>query len=161
MEKKLSVALEQLGEICYKIVRGNITENSFEILYTKEEKEPGTQKPVNDIEGLSGLWDLWLSSEEVYQEDLEDFRQYVNLSFVSAFMRKYHGSEKYDMDFRCLQNGRYKPVHLMIVAAEDYTDENQAIYIFLMNVGGKLREDYVRFDDLLRGLSENYSAIYS
>ena len=160
MEKKLSVALEQLGEICYKIVRGNITENSFEILYTKEEKEPGTQKPVNDIEGLSGLWDLWLSSEEVYQEDLEDFRQYVNLSFVSAFMRKYHGSEKYDMDFRCLQNGRYKPVHLMIVAAEDYTDENQAIYIFLMNVGGKLREDYVRFDDLLRGLSENYSAIY-
>ena len=155
MEKKLSAALEQFGEICYKIVRGNITENTFEILYTKEEEEP-----VNDMEGLSELWDSYLIGGEVYKEDLEDFRQYANLPFISEFMRKYHGSEKYDMDFRCLQDGVYQPIHIAVVAAEDYTDDNQTIYIFLINAGSKLREDYVRFDDLLRGLSENYGAIY-
>lgn len=158
MEKTLSAALKQFGEICYKIVKGNITKDTFEILHIKENKEPG--KSLNDSESLSGLWASCLIDEQVYPEDKEDFRQYVNLPFISEFLRKYHGSEKYDLDFRYLQNGEYKPVHLEIVAAEDYTDENQTVYIFLLNAGGKLREDYVRFDDLLRGLSENYSAIY-
>ena len=156
MEKTLSAALKQFGEICYKIVKGNITKDTFEILHIKENKEPG--KSLNDSESLSGLWASCLIDEQVYPEDKEDFRQYVNLPFISEFLRKYHGSEKYDLDFRYLQNGEYKPVHLEIVAAEDYTDENQTVYIFLLNAGGKLREDYVRFDDLLRGLSD--SAIY-
>lgn len=160
MEKTLSAALKQFREICYKIVRGNITENTFEVLHTKDEEESERQKPVNEPEGLSELWDLDLTAEKVYQEDLEDYRQYVNLPFIAEFMRRYHGSEKYDIEFRYLYKGAYRPIHLVVVAAEDYTDENQTIYIFLMNAGGKLREDYVCFDDLLRGLSENYSAIY-
>lgn len=160
MEEKLSLALEQFGKMCCRIVKGDITNDTFEILYVGEIKALDLKNSVNYSEGLSGLCNSFLLGGEVYQEDLADFKQYVNLEFISDFMRKYHGREKYDIDFRCLQDGIYKPIHLEIVAAEDYTDEVQTIYIYLMCAGDKLREDYVRFDDLLRGLSENYSAIY-
>ncbi len=160
MDKKLLTALEQFGKMCCRIVKGNITNDTYEILYVGEIKELESNNPVNYSEGLSGLWNSFLLGGEVYQEDLADFKQYVNPEFISDFMRKYHGKEKYDIDFRCLQDGIYKPVHLEIVAAEDYTDEVQTVYIYLMCAGNKLREDYVRFDELLRGLSENYSAIY-
>ena len=63
MEKTLSAALKQFGEICYKIVKGNITKDTFEILHIKENKEPG--KSLNDSESLSGLWASCLISDSM------------------------------------------------------------------------------------------------
>lgn len=160
MDKKLSAALEQFGEKCYRIVKGNITDDTFEILKSGAVDGQDAEKPIGYEEGLTGLWNSYLLGGEIYHEDLADYMQYVNLEFISDFLRKYHGKEKFEIDFRCRHKNAYKPVHLEVVAAEDYTDEQQTIYIFLMSAGNKLREDYVRFDDLLRGLSENYGAIY-
>ena len=160
MNKKLSAALEQFGEKCYRIVKGNITDNTFEIIKAEAVEAQDTKNSICYKEGLTEFWNSYLLGEEVYHEDLADYMQYVNLEFISDFLRKYHGKEKFEIDFRCRHNNAYKPVHLEVIAAEDYIDERQTIYIFLMSSGNKMREDYVRFDDLLRGLSENYGAIY-
>lgn len=160
MKKEYLAALEQYGKNCFRIVKGNITDNSFEVLHRTGESDINHKNPMESINGLEELWNSYLLDGDIYQEDLADFRQYVNLHFVSEYLKKYHGQEKFEIAFRCRQNQVYKPLQLEVVAAEDYTDENQSIYIFLMNAGNKLREDYVRFDELLRGLSENYGAIY-
>lgn len=160
MDKKISVALEQFSKKCFAIVKGDITNNTFEIIKGRFAKSLDKENALCYEDGLSGLWSSYLLNGKVYHEDLADCMQYVNLEFISDFMRKYHGKEKFEIDFRYRHHKTFKPVHLEVIAAEDYTDELQTIYTFIMSAGNKLREDYVRFDDLLRGLSENYGAIY-
>ena len=101
MDKKLSAALEQFGEKCYRIVKGNITDDTFEILKSGAVDGQDAENPIGYEEGLTGLWNSYLLGGEVYHEDLADYMQYVNLEFISDFLRKYHGKEKFEIDFRC------------------------------------------------------------
>ena len=99
MDKKLSAALEQFGEKCYRIVKGNITDNTFEILKSGAVDGQDTEKTIRKEEGLTGLWNFYLLGGEVYHEDLADYMQYVNLEFISDFLRKYHGKEKFEIEY--------------------------------------------------------------
>lgn len=144
----------------YKIIKANMTDDTFEFVSFDGEPDLTGECHLDMEHGFRALWESYVRTGNVFHEDVADFCEYVNVDFVSEFMRRYGGSEPFEMDFRYLVGEELHPVHMMILAAEDYANDHQSIYIFLQNVGAKMREDYVRFDDLLRGLSENYEAIY-
>lgn len=153
-------ASELFLKYCYKILKADLANDSYAFIKNAEEFDEDLVHPMEYKKGLSALWESYASGSHIYSEDMTDFKAYVNVPFVSEFFRRYHGAEIYQVDFRLKVQGEYRPIHLEIIATEEYTDERQIVYIFLRDAGTKLQEDYVHFNELLRGLSENYGAIY-
>lgn len=153
-------ALEQYGRYCFLILKADLTNDTYGVIQEKNMGNPVLEDSVEMKPGLKELWDSYVASGGIFSEDLADFHEYVNISFVSDFFRRYHGKESFEINFRINRDGEYQPVHLDILAAEEYTNEHQIVYLYFKGVGNKLKEDYIHFDELLRGLSENYGAIY-
>lgn len=160
MNEKLLLALTALEGSFYKIIRANLTDNTYEFVQFEGELQLTSNYGLDRDHGFRALWESYVRGGNVSHEDLADFCEYVNLDFVSEFMKKYGGRESFEMKISCQIDNRMRPVHIIILAAEDYTDDHQSIYVFFRSVGVKMHEDYIQFDDLLRGLSENYEAIY-
>lgn len=152
--------LEQIIQSCYLVVKVNLTDDTFIILNNELEKLKGLGNDHESHSGFRKLWDTYAKSEFVYAEDVLDFIEYVNISFICQFLSKYQGQESYETQFRYKVGDAYKPIHLEIVPAEDYSEEQQNVYMLIKQTGSKMVQDYVHFDGLLRGLSENYGAIY-
>lgn len=144
---------------CSKVLWADLTNNTFTYLVgTPSGRED--EASSGEKEGLSGFWESYVSGGYVYPEDLPVVREYVNVPFVSEFFRRHHGRELFETEFRYQLGGEYRPIRLSIIAAEDYRDDHQLVYVSLREAGKRLEESYVQFDELLRGLSENYGAIY-
>ena len=152
--------LEQIIQSCYLVVKVNLTDDTFIILNNELGKLKGLWNDHESHSGFRKLWDTYAKSEFVYAEDVLDFIEYVNISFICQFLSKYQGQESYETQFRYKVGDVYKPIHLEIVPAEDYSEEQQNVYMLIKQTGSKMVQDYVHFDALLRGLSENYGAIY-
>lgn len=152
--------LEQIIQSCYLVVKVNLTDDTFIILNNELGKLKGLENDHESHSGFRKLWDTYAKSEFVYAEDVLDFIEYVNISFICQFLSKYKGQESYETQFRYKVGDVYKPIHLEIVPAEDYSEEQQNVYMLIKQTGSKMVQDYVHFDALLRGLSENYGAIY-
>mgnify|MGYP004642726001 FL=1 len=152
--------LEQIIQSCYLVVKVNLTDDTFIILNNGLGKLKGLGNDHESHSGFRKLWDTYAKSEFVYAEDVLDFIEYVNISFICQFLSKYQGQESYETQFRYKVGDAYKPIHLEIVPAEDYSEEQQNVYMLIKQTGSKMAQDYVHFDALLRGLSENYGAIY-
>lgn len=152
--------LEQITKNCYKIVKANLSEDTYCVIDMELDGEKESNGDFVVKPNFCRTWDSYVDSAKVYPEDVSDFTEYVNIRFFSDFLRKYHGEETYEFQYRYMLEDEYRPIHLEVVPAEDYSDEQQNVYIFLKKVGWKMYEDYVHFGDLLRGLSENYGAIY-
>jgi len=153
--------LEQIIQNCYLVVRVNLTDDTFIILNSGLEKAKGLVGSDHELHsGFRKIWDSYAKSEFVYSEDVLDFTEYVNIPFICQFLSKYQGQESYETQFRYKIGDIYKPLHLEIIPAEDYSEEQQIVYMFIKKTSSKMVQDYVHFDTLLRGLSENYGAIY-
>lgn len=152
--------LEQIIQSCYLVVKVNLTDDTFIILNNELGKLKGLWNDHESHSGFRKLWDTYAKSEFVYAEDVLDFIEYVNISFICQFLSKYQGQESYETQFRYKVGDAYKPIHLEIVPAADYSEEQQNVYMLIKQTGSKMAQDYVHFDALLRGLSENYGAIY-
>lgn len=152
--------LEQIIQSCYLVVKVNLTDDTFIILNNGLGKLKGLGNDHESHSGFRKLWDTYAKSEFVYAEDVLDFIEYVNISFICQFLSKYQGQESYETQFRYKVGDAYKPIHLEIVPTEDYSEEQQKVYMLIKQTGSKMAQDYVHFDALLRGLSENYGAIY-
>ncbi|MCI5857705.1 MAG: EAL domain-containing protein [Agathobacter sp.] len=153
-------ALEQIIQNCYLVVKVNLTDDTFIILNSEMEKRGEGEVDHKLRHGFQKIWDSYARRELVYNEDVLDFIEYVNVPFIRRFLSKYQGAESYETQFRYKVRDGYKPLHLEIIPAEDYSEEQQNVYMFIKKTSSKMIQDYVHFDTLLRGLSENYGAIY-
>lgn len=145
-----------IKKCCYSILKANISKNTYQIIW----KGSFCKNKETRAGNLRRLCDKYLNKDIIYDEDLVDFLEYVNLDFISAFLRKYNGKENYLIEIRRKIKGEYKPISLEFVPACDYSNDDQNVYIVVKMAGNKLKEDYVRLSDLLLGLSENFGAIY-
>lgn len=152
--------LDQIIHSCYLVVRVNFTDDTFIVLNSELEVVKGLQISHKPCSGFRQIWDSYAKLELIYPEDVLDFTEYVNVPFICRFLSRYQGKEAYETQFRYKVRGTYKPLHLEIIPAEDYSEEQQTAYLFIKKTSSKMYQDYVHFDTLLRGLSENYGAIY-
>lgn len=145
---------------CSKVLRADLTNDTYTYMVgTPSGRENAAAS--GETESLSKFWDSCVFGGYVYPEDQPVVRDYVNVPFVSEFFRRHHGGELFETEFRYKLDGEnYRLIRLLIIAAEDYRDDHQIVYVFLRETGRRLEEGYVLFDELLRGLSENYGAIY-
>lgn len=148
-----------LLKICNKVIEADLTDDTFSYVMGAPSPLGGDVRP-EEIEKLSVFWETYVSGGFVYLEDQPVVREYINVPYVSAFFRRHHGAELFEMEFHYKIDGVYRPIRMLIIAADDYRDDQQHVYIILREEGKRLDEGYVYFDELLRGLSENFRVIF-
>lgn len=148
-----------LLKFCNKVMEADLTDDTFSYVMGAPSPLGGGVRPEKTGK-FSEFWEAYLNGGFVYQGDLPVVSEYVNVPYVSGFFRRSHGAELFEIGFHYKIDGAYRPIRMMIVAAEDYRDDHQHVYIFLREEGKRLEESHVYFDELLRGLSENYRVIF-
>lgn len=159
MSDPLLLALTRIGNQYDKILLVNLTKGTYSNIFLgKGEGDEGTL--LNENQELEELWKKDFSPELIYSEDRRSVEKLVNTEYLRRFFSAYHGAEYYWVRFRRLTGGEYRPYRLEAFPAENYSDDNQLIYLYFMDLSGKLYQESNYLGELLQSLSENFESIY-
>lgn len=112
-----------------KILKINITEDSYQIVnmdINEQTKDKGFSNKISE----------WLSNfgttGQVHPEDLEEYLSKTNLAYMSS----YFGRNKTSLNvfYRRKYGDVYKQVMMEIIPANDYSDDNQSLYLYVKNI---------------------------
>ncbi len=160
MSDTLISVLMQFSKYFHKIIKANLTEDTYTFLRNEKAMEGDLTAPVVEGQGFAKLWDSYYRGAMVLADDRADFNQYFELGHIREFFWKYHGRERYWLRFRRRVRGEYQPIRLEVIPAEDYRDDNQSVILLMQDLSGKMYEEKNYLEELLQCLSENYEAIY-
>lgn len=122
----------RLIETFEKILKVNLTQDTFEIIKFNS---------LNDTDAASTCTRIseWFSAfaldSNVYSEDISTFKKYTSLSYLREFFKK---SDNHWVQYRRLFGSEYYWSEMLMITAEDYTDDNQ------LELLKKLGCDYVQ-----------------
>ncbi len=111
-----------------KILKINITEDSYQIANMKEEEK-------NEAHGFSDKISVWLHdfgvSGQVHPEDLEEYLKRTD----TEFMKEYFKSNTTLLIFYRRRYGEtYKRVMMEIIPANDYAEDNQSLFLYVKDL---------------------------
>jgi EAL domain-containing protein (putative c-di-GMP-specific phosphodiesterase class I)/CheY-like chemotaxis protein len=159
MSDPLMLALTRIGNQYDKILLVNLTKGTYSNVFLG--KNEGDMRAVLDENlDLEELWKQEFSPELIYSEDRRSVEKLVNTKYLQQFFATYHGEEYYWVRFRRLTGGEYRPYRLEAFQAENYSDDNQLVYLYFMDLSGKLYQESTYLGELLQSLSENFESIY-
>ena len=152
---------EVANHIYHKILRGNLSTDSFSIVKVDDEE-------IQEMrEYLTSLTDWFFGIAKcgyVYEDDIERYENFVHFDHVKAELKK--GAKKLSCIYRRKAGDGYRWHHLEIVPDFDYTDENQKVMICLKDIHdtfkeGLAREEVnIRNQEIINALGETNFAIY-
>ena len=152
---------EVANHIYHKVLRGNLTTDSFSVVKVDEEE---IQKIREYMTSLSD-WFLGIAkSGYVYEEDIERYENFVHFDNLKAELKK--GTKKLSCIYRRRYGDQYRWHHLEIVPDFDYTDDNQKVMICLKDIHDTFREGLareevnIRNQEIINSLGETNFAIY-
>ncbi len=158
MTDSLSMALSRIGNQYRKVLMVNLTKGTYSTIYTSKEEE-GSPYVGEDL-FLALLWQQEFERDIIFPDDRANVEKLVNMDYLRKFFAKYHGEEYYWVRYRKLEDGEYHPYRLEAFLAEDYSDDNQKIYMYFMDLNGQLYRESSYLGDLMQSLSENYECIF-
>lgn len=124
------VAFNAMCNSYTKILRVNLTEDSFEIIQV-DEGELIVER------GYSGTISGWLAefakAEQVHPEDKEHYLRYTALDYLREYF--YAGKKQYSITYRRLINGKFSKVMMEIIPAPDYKDSDQKVFLYVKDIG--------------------------
>ena len=116
-----------------KILRVNLTEDSYTIIRLEEQEINNPNRP----EKISQWLQTFGISPRIYDDDREIFQKATKLDKLRDFFKDQgrHYSFYYRRDIK----GEFKYVMMEIIAAHDYTDEQQIVYLLVKDIGKKIK----------------------
>ena len=159
MTDVLSMALSKIGNQYHKILLVNLTKGVYSCVYAGKDSEEQVDPP-GETRFLAELWNSEFEREMIYPDDRNNLEKLVNVSYMRKFFAEFHGDEYFWVRYRKLVGEEYHPYRLEAFPAEDYSDDNQKIYLYFMDLNGKLYQESNYVGELLQSLSENYESIY-
>ena len=152
---------ETTNYIYYKVLRANITTDSFEIIKSDGED-------VLDAEEAPRSLSEWFESIAlkgyIYEEDIERYRKFVKNERLRRKLQE--GRKMPSCIYRRKAGDRFRWHTLEIVPDYDYTDENQTVMIYVKDVhdvftdGLEREEVNIRNMEIINSLGETNFAIY-
>ncbi len=118
-----------LCKLYTKILKINITEDSHQVI----NMDMSEQTPEK---GFSGKISEWLSafgtSGQVHPDDLKGYLEKTDIQF----MREYFTGDKTSLSifYRRKYGNDYKQVMMEIIPANDYSESNQSLYLYVKNI---------------------------
>lgn len=145
----LQDALGLLLDNYHKIMRVNLTTDTFEEVGVREDEA----KEINQEAISLSEWFLnFAQSENIYDEDREEFIAFVNFKYLTQELEK---KKHVSMHYRRKSGDKYHWVSMEIKKTAEYTPQNQVLMIFVRDI----HEDFV--GQLDKFLENTLKAIYS
>ncbi len=152
---------EVANHIYHKVLRGNLTTDSYAIVKADEEE-------MRELRGhMASLTDWFLGVSKcgyIYEEDIERYEDFVRFDHAKAELKK--GVKKLSCIYRRKSGDRYRWHHLEVVPDFDYTDDNQKVMVCLKDIHDAFREGLareevnIRNQEIINTLGETNFAIY-
>ncbi len=123
-------ALEAVLSTFTKILKANLTDVSFSVIKISESE-------VNEERGFQTTISDWLRyfsiKKQVHPDDLAEYNAKTSLNYLRGYFKrsKQPLAVRYRRRF---DNGKFKWVIMEIVAAPEYTDENQIVFFYIKEI---------------------------
>lgn len=122
----LQEAHEVLCKLFYKIMKINITLDTYEIVSVNE----SSKSNENDYGNQISTWlCVFARSNQIYEDDLEEFLKKTDLAYLQKSFKS--GKKVVDVTFRMRLNDQIKSANMKFIPANDYTDEDQKLYLYI------------------------------
>ena len=120
-------ALKAVTSLYIEIVKINITKDSYKLIQSSRDQ---FIDEVENYEHISDCFRAYGESDDMYSEDKEQFFAMTDIDFLR---RKFaEGAQTFMIQFRRLSSdGTIKTVILELVRSEQYTDEEQILFLFI------------------------------
>lgn len=124
----LTDAMSALSVIYYKILKINITDDSFEVIKAVEHEQPD-----ESLVKITDWLRIFAESGNVHEEDIDVYRQFTDTDHI-----KYHFHKK-STRLSCRYRrkhikGGFRWAQMDILPSMDYSDENQRLLLFVKDV---------------------------
>lgn len=149
------------NQVYHKVLRANLDSDTFGIINVDE------TEALDMSEHMSSLSD-WMEGIAlkgyIYEEDLERYRHFIQLSRLQKEFKK--GAKILNCSYRRRVRDRFRWHTLEIVPDFDYTDDNQSVMLYLKDVHDILMEGLEREEvnihnqEIINTLGEDNFAVY-
>lgn len=113
-----------------KILRINLTEDSYRVLNWEENEEStGKKKIPGSTEKLSELLKVLENPENIHPDDLEKYQKQTAFDYLRNHLDEDH--KRISITYRRKENEKYKVVTMEVIPADDYTTENRAGFLYM------------------------------
>jgi|GEM_PF-28179 len=112
-----------------KILRINITEDTYQILNMYEDEQTEQKGFANSI---SEWLTMFGRSGQVHSEDLEEYLKLSDLGYMREFFKS--GKSSLRIFYRRKYEQGFMRVMMEIIPANDYSDDNQSLYLYVKNI---------------------------
>lgn len=113
-----------------KILRINLTEDSYRVLNWEENEEStGKKKIPGSTEKLSELLKVLENPENIPPDDLEKYQKQTAFDCLRNHLDEDH--KRISITYRRKENEKYKVVTMEVIPADDYTTENRAGFLYV------------------------------
>lgn len=128
MERMDEGALKALYETYLKILKINISEDTFDII--KVEDSELTEERGYSRNKISEWLIYFADCEQIHPEDLIEFRKYTDLDAMRSYFAD--GGDRLSIRYRRLdEDGAYNWVMMELLKSKEYTDEQQILYLYI------------------------------
>lgn len=112
-----------------KILKINLTEDTFSVInmdLSERTKEKGFDDKIS----------MWLhgfgKSGQVYEEDLDEYLKKTDLEYLKEYFKS--GKTSINIFYRRKYNDVYKQVDMEMIPADDYSEDNQSLFLYVKNI---------------------------
>jgi len=109
-----------------KVLKLNLTTNSYQIIHIDEKEF----KNFNDTRySLSVDIKRYVEDGYIYDDDQQKYLKYMDVEFIKEY---FEGKKNYySFSYKRLIAGKYIPVTTEMLRADDYSKDNQTIFLFV------------------------------
>lgn len=136
----LKDAIGMLSSFFYRILKVNLTTDSYMVLKKGEEDEA---EQFNRIQNLSERLSCLVQKGYVHEEDLEEYLKYCNIDWLKEQFAS--GKERIAVNYRRNIHGDFKWVSMEMIRSGEYSDTNQVLLIYVRD----LNDDYLKQLDVV------------
>ena len=136
----LKDAIGMLSSFFYRILKVNLTTDSYMVLKKGEEDEA---EKFNRIQSLSERLSCLVQKGYVHEEDLEEYLKYCDIDWLKEQFAS--GKEHIAVNYRRNIRGDFKWVSMEMIRSGEYSDTNQVLLICVRD----LNDDYLKQLDVI------------
>lgn len=141
-------ALFPLSSLYYKILKINLTRDSFECFKVDLREQ---EQYADRLQRISEWWDWFAKNGEIFPEDEKSYRQFTDLDRLRACFRE--EKAMHSCRYRRWIGDEFRWVQMDLVPSAEYRDENQVVLLYVKDI----QEEYLRELQSRRELVDSYN----
>lgn len=128
-------ALSALSTIYYKILKINLTNDTFQVIKASED-ERGKFK---HLEKITDWWQQFADNGYVYIDDADSYKEFTDIDRLRIFFRE-NNSGVQSCRYRRRINDNWRWVQIELIPSIEYTNDNQILILYVRDI----HDDYLK-----------------